>query len=147
MSVFTLGGTEISVQPYLSIQNLPVVSDFIAPTDAQFNMKHCCYDTFTHPSHLKKNIISCFKDGLWSDTWTTRQANLKIAHSGYSNLFVIKCLFCSLFIHFLLSILNQMGLKPVPADNSGSKATVIISSGVMPHIKTQELKAPCLLQF
>lgn len=65
MSVWGKGhrGSDWHISSYLSMWKCPLDSDFIAPTDAQCNMEHCCSDTFhrwfSSITSLKRNIISC----------------------------------------------------------------------------------------
>lgn len=123
--VFPLGRKWIiSLDQYLSIWNSPLHPASIAPTDrCSVNYETLLLRCFSSPcfhssiTSLKKYIISCLHAGLLSDTKPNRQTPLVEirwldSNSGCSNLFLIKCLFYTLFIHFPFPIQDHRGPEP-----------------------------------
>lgn len=108
-------GTRLFTQPLLLLQMLGVIWS----TAVKMLSSPCFPSSITS----LRNIISCLYACLLSGTKTPRQANLAeirwVDSHSCSNVFLIKCLFYSLFIHFPFPIQDQGGLEPIPACTGG----------------------------
>lgn len=118
MSICLWEGTETSVSicPYgtlLLTQTLLLLQMLSVTWNTAVQMLFISLFSLIYHTFFLKNIISCFYTSLLSNKRTTRRTNLEIkwvdSLSGYSYVFLMKCLFCSLFIHSSFPILNKRG--------------------------------------